>query len=222
MPGREFFSGRFFVGRIRMGQGGTACPRRAKRPTAPKPVSCMPARCARSSARRRRRCFSPRATSTRAPRSARLRFSGKIAGLRLFALFQPDHGHVRAAHGRARRRRGRALDRDRHGGGHHRADGPGARRRSRGRRQGAVRLLPLGDRGVAAALRRRLDAGRRQGPRRLEEGGAQEHQGVLHGDADQSDAGGVSTSPRSPTSRTRPAPNSWSTTCSPRRSTRAR
>ena len=53
------------------------------------------------------------------------RFSGKTPGLRLFALLQPDHEHVREAHGGARRRRGRALDRDRHGGRHHRADGPG-------------------------------------------------------------------------------------------------
>ena len=143
-------------------------------------------------------------------------------GLRLFALLQPDHGHVREAHGRARGRRGRALDRDRHGRRHHRADGPGQGRRSRGRRQGAVRLLPLGDRGMAAALRRDLHAGRRQGSECLEKGGAQEHQGVLHGDADQPDAGGVSTSRRSPTSPMRPAPSWWSTTCSPPRSTRAR
>ena len=38
-----------------------------------------------------------------------------------------------------------------------------------GRRQGAVRFLPLGDRGMAAALRRALHAGRRQGPQCLEE-----------------------------------------------------
>ena len=40
-------------------------------------------------------------------------------------------------------------------------------------------------------LRRHLDAGRRQGSRRLEESGAQGNQGVLHGDADQSDAGSL-------------------------------
>ena len=134
------------------------------------------------------------------------RFSGKNAGLRLFALFQPDHDHVRAAHGRARRRGSCARDRDRHGGGDHGADGPGARRRSCGRRQGAVRLLPLGDRGMAAALRRHLDAGRRHRSRCLEEGGAEEHQGVLYGNADQSDAGSLTTSRRSPISRTTPAP----------------
>ena len=63
--------------------------------------------------------------------------------------------------------------------------------RSCRRRQGAVRLVPLGDRGMAAALRRALHAGRRQGPRRLEEGGAEEHQGAVPGNADQSDAGGL-------------------------------
>ena len=36
-----------------------------------------------------------------------------------------------------------------------------------------------------------LDAGRRQGSRCLEEGGAQGNQGVLHGNADQPDAGGL-------------------------------
>ena len=49
-----------------------------------------------------------------------------------------------------------------------------------------------------------------------------EHQGLLHGNADQSDARGVRHRRRSPISRTRPAPSWWSTTYSPRRSTRAR
>ena len=44
----------------------------------------------------------------------------------------------------------------------------------------------------------------------------------LPGVADQSDAGSDTTSRRSPISRTRPAPSWWSTTFSPRRSTRAR
>ena len=95
-------------------------------------------------------------------------------------------------------------------------------RRPRGRRQGAVRLLPLGDRGMAAALRRDVDVGRRHRSRCMAKGGAEKYQGVLSGDADQSDAGGLSTSPRSRKSRTMPAPSWWSTTCSPRRSIRAR
>ena len=110
------------------------------------------------------------------------RFSGKAPGYVYSRYSNPTHEHVRAAHGRARRRRGRALDGNRHGGGDHRADGAGARRRPRRRRQGAVRLLPLGGRGMAAALWRHLNAGRRQGPRRLEERGAAEHQGILSGD----------------------------------------
>ena len=96
----------------------------------------------------------------------------KDPGLRLFALLEPDHEHVRAAHGRARRRGGRALDRDRHGGGDDGAHGPRAGRRSRRRGQGAVRLVPLGDRGMAAAFRRHLDAGQRHRSRRVEKGDA--------------------------------------------------
>ena len=189
MPGREFFSGRFFVGRS-IGQGGT----HARVEPKDLPPRNPPGACRHAALAVRRDVGGAvphpglRLRQRRGMRGALLR---QDPGLRLFALLQPDHGHVRAAHGRARRRRGRALDRDRHGGGHHRADGPGARRRSRRRRQGAVRLLPLGDRGMAAALRRRLDAGRRHRPRRLEERGAHEHQGVLPGNADQSDAGGL-------------------------------
>ena len=134
--------------------------------TVPKPVSCMPARCARSSARRPRRCSSPRATSIDSAEECEARFNGKEPGYVYSRYSQSDRDDVRAAHGRARRRRGRARHRDRHGRRHHRADGPGQGRRSRRRRQGAVRLLPLGDRGLAAALRRHLDAGRRQRPRR--------------------------------------------------------
>jgi hypothetical protein len=58
-------------------------------------------------------------------------------------------------------------------------------------RQGAVRLLPLGGRGMAAALWRALHAGRRQGPQGLEGGRHQEHQGSVHGDADQPDVGSL-------------------------------
>ena len=96
----------------------------------------MPASCARSSARPRRRCSSPRATSTTAPLQRGEALQERRARLSVFALLQPDRDDVRAAHGRARRRAGRARDRDRHGGGHHRADGPGQGRRSRrGRRR---------------------------------------------------------------------------------------
>src|SRR6266568_3601825 len=50
-----------------------------------------------------------------------------------------------------------ARDRDRHGGGHHRLDGAIARRRPRGGRQSAVRLVPLRGRGSSAALRHHVD-----------------------------------------------------------------
>ena len=43
----------------------------ATRSTAPKPAWCIPAPCARNSARPRKRCFSPRATSTRIRRRPR-------------------------------------------------------------------------------------------------------------------------------------------------------
>jgi O-succinylhomoserine sulfhydrylase len=81
--------------------------------------------------------------------------------LHLLALLEPDGRHVRGAHGGARRRRGGAGDGERHGGGDGLALGPAARRRSRRRGAGAVRLLPLRRRGAPAALRRRLDARRR-------------------------------------------------------------
>ena len=94
------------------------------------------------------------------------RFKGEEPGYLYSRYSNPTVAHVRAAHGRARGRRGRARDRDRHGGGDDRADRPAQGRRSRRRGQGAVRLLPLGGRGFPAALRRRLDAGRRHRSRR--------------------------------------------------------
>ena len=66
----------------------------------------------------------------------------------------------------AGRRRGGARDGERHGGGHRGVPVPPQGRRPCRRRQGAVRLLPLRGRGPAAALRHRLDAGRRHRPRR--------------------------------------------------------
>ena len=106
---------------------------------------------------------------------AEARFKGDDAGLHLFALRQPDRGDVRKAHGAAGRRRGRARDGERHGGGDGGADGPVEGGRPCRRRQGAVRLVSLRRRGTAAALRRRLDAGRRQRSRGLARGDAAEH-----------------------------------------------
>ena len=53
--------------------------------------------------------------------------------------------------------------------------------------QGAVRLMPLRGGGFPAALRRRLDAGRRHRPEAVEERGAAEHQDLLPRDPDQSE-----------------------------------
>ena len=61
-------------------------------------------------------------------------------------------------------------------------------RRSRRRLEGDLRLLPLRDRGLPAALRRHLDARRRHRSRRVARRDAAEHQDLLPGDADQSDA----------------------------------
>ena len=108
------------------------------------------------------------------------------ARLSVFAVLQSDRHDVRAAHGAPGRRGSGARDRDRHGRGQHRADGPVARRRSHRRLEAIVRLLPLHRRGPPAALRRHLDAGRRHRSRRLEEGGDEEHQDVLPGEPDQS------------------------------------
>ena len=104
--------------------------------------------------------------------TAEARFKGDDAGLHLFALRQSDRRDVRAAHGAARRRRGRARHRQRHGGGHRRAHGPAQGRRPRRRGAGAVRLLPLHRRGSAAALRRRVDPRRRHRSRRMARGDA--------------------------------------------------
>ena len=61
--------------------------------------------------------------------------------------------------------------------------------------QGAVRLLPLRGRGLPAALRRDLDAGRRHRSRRMARGGAAEHQDLLPRKPDQSRRSRCSTSP---------------------------
>ena len=111
---------------------------------------------------------------------------------------------------------------ERHGGGDGGDDGPGAGRRPRGGGAGAVRLLPLGRRGPAAALRRRLHPRRRHatstpGARRVRP----ETKAFLL-ESPPTRRWRSSTSPRSPRSPMRPARRSSSTTCSPRRSSRSR
>ena len=109
-------------------------------------------------------------------------------GLSIFAFRQSDRRHVRAPHGGLRRRRSRARDGDRHGGGHAGGGRPGEGRRSRRRLEGDVRFLPLYRRGLSAALRRHVDAGRRLQSRCLARGGQAEHQDVLSRKPDQSGA----------------------------------
>ncbi len=121
-------------------------------------------------------------------RPGRGALQGRGSGLSIFALCQSDRRHVRAAHGGIRGRRSRPRHRDRHGRGHAVAGRPGQGRRSRRRLEGDVRLLPLRRRGLSAALRRHLDAGRRLQSRRLAQRGAAQHQDLLSGKPDQSGA----------------------------------
>ena len=111
---------------------------------------------------------------------------GRGPRLPVFALRQSDRDDVRAAHRRIRGRGSGARDRDRHGRGHARDDGPGQGRRPYRGVEGDLRLLPLRDGGLPAALRRHLDDRRRLRSRRLARGDAAEHQDLLPGDADQS------------------------------------
>ena len=138
----------------------------ARPTTAPKPAWCTPARCARNSARPPRRCSSPRAMSTKAPRRPRRasRAKSRATSIRAsptrpsrcsrqrMAAFEGAEAARATATGMAAVTL--ALIGQVQGG------------RSRRRREGAVRLLPLRGRGFSAALRRRLDAGRRHRPRR--------------------------------------------------------
>ena len=147
---------------------------------------------------------------------------GRGPRLPVFALRQPDRDDVRAAHGRVRGRGGGARAVDRHGRGDARDDGPGEGRRPYRGVEGDLRLLPLRDGGLPAALRRELDHRRRLQSRRMARGDAAEHQDLLPGNADQSRISKCSTSPGSPRSRMRRARRWWSTTCSRRRCGRAR
>ena len=121
-------------------------------------------------------------------RAVRGALQGPGPRLHLFSLLQSDDCDVRAAHDRARRRASLPLDRDRHGRGDDGGAGAAEGRRSCGCLQGAVRIVPLRSGGSAAALRHRLDAGRRARSRRLEDGDAAEHQELLPREPDQSDA----------------------------------
>ena len=118
-------------------------------------------------------------------RAMRGAVQGRRNRLSVFALFQSQRLDVRAPHDRARRRGRRARHRNRHGRGDHRDPGAAEGRRSRGRGESDVRLLPLCGGRSAAALRHRLDAGRRPRSRAVEAGDAAEHQELLSGKPDQ-------------------------------------
>ena len=93
---------------------------------------------------------------------AEARFKGEDPGFIYSRFANPTVGDVRAPHGAAGGRGGGARHRQRHGGGDGGADGPAQGGRPYRRGQGAVRLVSLCRRGTAAALRRRVDAGRRR------------------------------------------------------------
>ena len=134
-------------------------------------------------------------------RAMRGAVQGRGSRLSLFALFQSQHLDVRAPHDRARRRRSRARHRHRHGRGDHGHSGAAEGRRSRGGGEGDVRLLPLRGGRPAAALRHFVHAGRRPRSRPVAEGDAAEHQNLLPGKPDQSDARRARHRRRSPRSR---------------------
>ena len=87
----------------------------------------------------------------------------------------------------------------------------------------AVRLVPLGDRDLAAALRHRVDAGRRHRPRGTGKRRCRPNtKAVLPGEPDQPDARGDRHRRRRRRSPMRSARGSSSTTSSPRRCSRSR
>ena len=119
----------------------------AKADTAPKPGWCTPAPCARSSARPRRRCSSPRATSTTAPSSAERRFKDEEPGYLYsrfanptVSMFEQRMAALEGAEAARATATGMAAVTTalmgQVGAGDH-----------RGRRQGAVRVVPLRGRG---------------------------------------------------------------------------
>ena len=155
-------------------------------------------------------------------RAGRAPLQERGAGLPVLALRQSDGRDVRGAHGGVRRRRSRARDRDRHGGGDDRAARPGEGGRSCGRREGAVRLVPLRGGGFPAALRRHLDAGRRHRPASSGRTRCGRTPRPSSSRARPIRISRSSTSPRWRRSRMRPARRWWSTMCSRRRCSRTR
>ena len=188
---------------------------KSRRPGAWRRGSCTAAPCAPSSARPRRRCSSPRATSTSPPsrpRSASRARPGFIYCRYANPTVAMFEERMRLLEGAA----GRARHRHRHGRRHLRAAVLPQGRRPHRRRARPVRLLPLRGRGPVSALRHRLarwstaatstpgSAPCAPTPRRSSSRRRPTRRSIS------------STSPPSPRSRTRPARWSSSTTCSPR------
>ena len=121
----------------------------------PKPGWSIPARCARNSAKPPKALFLTQGYVYDSAEQCEARFKGEDPGYHLFALFQSDDRDVRAPHDRARRRRSRPLHRDRHGRGDDRDAGAAESRRSCGRGESDVRIVPLCGGRSAAALRHR-------------------------------------------------------------------
>ena len=86
-PARGFSSrpGFLFWPIVRRSRRAT-CPRPQRKSTARKPAWCNPARCARRSARPRRRCSSPKAMSTTAPPRPRRALRARTRAINIRAL----------------------------------------------------------------------------------------------------------------------------------------
>ena len=164
---------------------------RRPRPTAPKPAWSMPERCARSSARPRRRCSSPRATSIRSAEECEARFSGKKPGYvysrysnPTMSMFEQRMAALEGAEAARSTATGMAAVTTALMGQVKAGDHVVAAKALFGSCRWVIEEW-LARFGVTSTLVDGKDLGA------LEEGGAEGNQGVLHGDADQSDAGGL-------------------------------
>ena len=193
----------------------------SRRAGAWRPGSCTGAACAPSSPRRPRRCSSPRATSTPAPKRPRSASRAR----RGFIYSRYANPTVAMFEERMRLLEGAQAARAT-------ATGMAAVTASllcylragdhRRRRTRAVRLVPLRRGGPVPALRHRLDAGRRPRPRRMAARHAPQHQGGVLRDAGQPDARPRRHRRRVGDRARRGRAASWSTTCSRRPSCRSR
>ena len=191
-------------------------------PGRPKRCWCTAARCARRSARRRRRCFSPSRFVYANAEQAEARFKDEDPGFIYSRFSNPTVGMFEE--------RMRLLE----GAEAARATATGMAAVTSAllcflkagdhivAARAHVRLVPLRGAGAVSALRHRLHAGRRPRYASLAARRAAQHQGVLLRDAGQPDARPGRHRRRVARSRTQPARWSSSTTCSPRPCCRSR